>query len=411
MVAHSLAGDSGYTYEGAFLVVAVAAAAVVLAVVTVPRGITARLLALPPLPWIGRISYGMYLWHFPLYIYLSPVRTGLSGAPLAAVRVGTTIAISAASFYAVERPIMEHRFWRSARALVPAGAGAVAVSAIVIAATLGPAASEATTTGHHYQPSGTTNQPPPPARVVVLGDSTAITLSYALHATAPQGTDVVDGGLFGCGLAIASATSADPPHPGLTLPPPCNSATPTGRQWPAVDTRLVALTRPGDVVLFLAGHDDTQGTLEHGAWTSILSPSFQQGELTRLRQLVTIATGHGAHLDLLTMPCTDSNFEFGTAPSPTDSANRRELFNKLLVKTAAAHPSTVSLIDYGSILCPTGRFTATLAGVQVRALDGIHTPAYAPGNPYAGNSTAEVAGRFYSWLAPRLWPKIISSGR
>ena len=34
----------------------------------------------------------------------------------------------------------------------------------------------------------------------------------------------------------------------------------------------------------------------------------------------------------------------------------------------------------------------------------MHTPAYAPGNVFAGNSTEPVAHAFYDWLSPRLWP-------
>ncbi|MGH9078548.1 MAG: acyltransferase family protein [Acidimicrobiales bacterium] len=411
LAAHRLTGDSPLTYQGGFLLVAVASAAVILAAVTVPDGITARALALAPLPWLGRISYGMYLWHFPLFIYLSPARTGLSGAPLAVARVGTTIGISALSFYAVERPVLERRFWRTARALVPAGAGAVVVTGVIVAATLGSGVSQASAV--HYRPrpasaaaAAGTHVPP---RVVVLGDSTALTLYYALKATAPAGTQVTTGALFGCGLIIGSGISADPPHMGLVLPPACNAATPTDQQWPADDRQAVAGTSPGDVVLFLGGQNDSQQTLLHGRWTGILSRSFQQAERSSLRTLTSISTAHGAHLDLLTMLCADNNFEYGgIAPSSTGTA-RRAIFDGLLDGAAAARPGWVSVIDYASMFCPHNRFAEFVGGVQVRAGDGVHTPAYVPNNPYAGNSSASVAGRFYSWLADRLWPKILAA--
>ena len=57
-----------------------------------------------PARYVGRISYGMYLWHFPLFIYLDHARTGLTGYPLFAVRVVVTLVVATGSFYLVERP-------------------------------------------------------------------------------------------------------------------------------------------------------------------------------------------------------------------------------------------------------------------------------------------------------------------
>ena len=69
-------------------------------------GAVARAFALlGPLCWIGQISYGLYLWHWPVQVYLTPRRTGLDGLALNGVRLGTTLAIAAASYYVVELPI------------------------------------------------------------------------------------------------------------------------------------------------------------------------------------------------------------------------------------------------------------------------------------------------------------------
>jgi hypothetical protein len=97
--------------------------------------------------------------------------------------------------------------------------------------------------------------------------------------------------------------------------------------------------------------------------------------------------------------------------APTDAPEYRTTYNRLLRETAAAFPETVSVIDFGSMLCPLGKFTEYLDGVQVRTPDGLHTPAIAPGTFLAGNATAAAASRFYSWLSPRIWPRIISTAR
>ena len=38
-------------------------------------------LSLAPVVWLGRISYGIYLWHWPAIVILSPERTGIEGVP------------------------------------------------------------------------------------------------------------------------------------------------------------------------------------------------------------------------------------------------------------------------------------------------------------------------------------------
>ena len=52
----------------------------------------ARALAWRPLHFIGTISYGIYLWHWPVIVYLNGPRTGLSAWPLDLLRVVVTLA-------------------------------------------------------------------------------------------------------------------------------------------------------------------------------------------------------------------------------------------------------------------------------------------------------------------------------
>ncbi len=410
-----LKDSSALTYRGGFALVSLATIAVILAAVGLRSGPFARVLSIPPLAWLGEISYGLYLWHFPLLVFLSPMRTGSSGATLFCERLGATILAATISYYAVERPIMRGTFWRSFRSLVPAGGTVALTGSFVILATTAPVAL-ASHVAHIHAKLATASEGRPaaggeaqagPPLVVLLGDSTSLTLGHALAATAPVGTKVENDGQFGCGLAIGTEASGDPPEPGLSMFPPCNSATAPDEQWPAIYARSVADTEPGDVVLFLAGRWETQGILRNGGWTDILSPRFQSYELNQMRLMAEVATAHGAHLDLLTMACMDPGAAVGDPSGPSDSAARRDIYNHLLHQTASEFPGKVSTIDFGSILCPGGRYTDSLDGVQVRTVDGIHTPSYAPGNPFVGNSTEAVAEKFYSWLSPRIWPQIV----
>jgi hypothetical protein len=260
-------------------------------------------------------------------------------------------------------------------------------------------------TVHRYQ---NMSAPVRPREVVVLGDSTALALGYALAATAPPGTTVVNGGLFGCGLAIASWFSDDPPSPKMAMTPRCRESTPADQQWPAVDATRVAGTTSGDVVLFLAGYWEVMDVFRAGHWTDITEPSFRRYELGQLRELVRIASSHGAHVDLATMPAMADENDSATASHP-DSSQRRTAYNRLLRRVVREFPGTVSIIGFSHLVSPRGVYRARLDGVQVRSVDGVHTPAYAPGNVFADNATESVADAFYNWISPRLWPLILAS--
>ncbi len=399
-------GTSSLAYRGGFMLSALSAAALVICAVCVPDGPLARCLSVRPLVWMGMVSYGAYLWHYPVFVELDATRTGASGLPLLALRFACTFVLATVSYYLVERPVMEGAFWRSLKALGPAVTVLVATVTVVVAATELPAG--ATVSVHSFRIASPMTTPPV---VVVLGDSTALTLGYALAATAPPGTRVDNHGLYGCGLAVGSWVSNDPPTPQLAMFPACNEATPADQQWPRLDAMSVSGTAPGDVVLFVAGVWEVQDMIRQGRWVDITEPSFQRYELSQMRLAVRTGTAHGAHFDFTTMPSMANGASFGEAPFPQDQPRRRIIYDQLIRTVAAEFPRSVSTIDYGALLSPGGVFHEYLNGVQVRTPDGIHTPAYAPGNQFAGNSTEPVAHAFYDWLSPRMWPLILGAGR
>jgi peptidoglycan/LPS O-acetylase OafA/YrhL len=94
--------NDGYAYRGGFSLVGVLSALLIAgAIWSPPQAMIIRTLSLAPLRWTGRISYGLYLWHWPVALvvasyFVDPVLKGL-------VILMATFAIATASFYLVER--------------------------------------------------------------------------------------------------------------------------------------------------------------------------------------------------------------------------------------------------------------------------------------------------------------------
>lgn len=69
------------------------------------------LLASGPFRWLGKISYGIFLWHYPLIGWLVRELPGTSGYLVGLLSAVLTVACASLSWYLVEQPIMR----RSAR--------------------------------------------------------------------------------------------------------------------------------------------------------------------------------------------------------------------------------------------------------------------------------------------------------
>src|SRR5205823_6079873 len=118
----ALGGRGGATHayaDGGAVVVGLGTAAVVAAIATRGSGIT-RVLASPAVAYLGRLSYAMYLWHWPLQVWTG--RYGwwdLSrlGTPArASILTGLTVALAALSYHLIEKPV---RYGSLSRFLVP----------------------------------------------------------------------------------------------------------------------------------------------------------------------------------------------------------------------------------------------------------------------------------------------------
>ena len=117
--------------------------------------------------YVGAISYGLYLYHWPIFVVIDHTRTGLVGWPLFLVRVSLSFAVAVVSFHFLEMPI-RNGVLRGWRGWVTTPIAVAATAVLVVTATAGATAAvnevpaEAAGTSAVVIPRVTILEPPPP---------------------------------------------------------------------------------------------------------------------------------------------------------------------------------------------------------------------------------------------------------
>ena len=378
-------GRSPGLYNGGFLLLAVAVAAVLASVSGVPEGALARGLSWSPLRAIGTISYGLYLWHWPVVLVLTRASTGLSGLALLALRLAITFAVATLSYVLVERPIRTGT-WRLPRPRLAVPAVIAGVCAVVVVGTAGPATpsplksimsgSGTDLTGADVRMPGATPpvQPvaPPvtagaPRRVGValFGDSVAFTLAWTMwegSGTTPYGVDLQDLGVLGCGVARGGPIRTD----GVAVAE--NSDCPN---WPQLRSAQIRQYHP-DVAALLIGRWEVHDRVHDGLWMHVGQPEFDRYVTGELEQAVAVLGSGGATVALLTTPCFAGRERSDGGTWPENDPSRVTRLNELIHDVAARHPGKVEVVDLYGMLCPGGQYEQQLDGVTVRRADGVH---------------------------------------
>jgi peptidoglycan/LPS O-acetylase OafA/YrhL len=366
-----------WLYRGGFLLISVAAATLITTVTRPQPTVVARLLGVRPLVGIGLISYGLYLWHWPVDIFISPYRTGLDGPPLLLIRCVVALACALASYWLVERPIRRGAL----RRFGPIGGRTVAWLSVPLTAVV-VLASTATAVA----PPTTRWQLPPMdpgselAHVNIVGDSVAATVAAGVPRDLQATYRFTDQSVLGCGLG--------PKHLFVA-----------GREGPPVEecdhtTEAIAerSTRdPAQATLLFYGAWETADHLVAGKRLRVGSPEYAAYLGEQLTDVIRAVAPNDQPVLLANVPCYHDNATTGALASIADVRNsekRQAAVNSVFGAVAAAHRN-VSILDLRSFVC-----SGADGGVnQSVRYDGVHF-------------TSDGAAQLWAWLKPQLAEKV-----
>ncbi|OWM00620.1 hypothetical protein B7435_18665 [Mycolicibacterium peregrinum] len=371
LAAHLATGSADEFHHGLLIVVALGAVLVVAPVALDQDGYVARALAWFPLVTLGVISYGVYLWHWPIFLILNGERTGLSGWSLLALRCAVTIAVSWVSWWAIEQPV---RHWRPQHVPMLRLAAATVATAAVVTMTVVPVSIPTRPAGPDVMAAAATEQDigaeravpvgPPPAlppgtqTVAVFGDSVAWTLMRYLPAT--PGFHFSDYTTIGCGIARGGPYRSA----GETLnqKPECDS-------WPERWAQRIAHDRP-QTVLLMIGRWEVVDRTWHGRWMHVGNDAYDAYLKGELQRALDILSSTGARVVVTTAPYNRRGERSDGTLYPEDQPGRVQAWNTMLRNVVGQRPN-VSVLDFNAKLNPDGKYTAKIDGVRMRS-DGVH---------------------------------------
>jgi peptidoglycan/LPS O-acetylase OafA/YrhL len=109
VLACTMNAQSSFAYLGGLLL-ATLLSAVLIVVGAGSGGVVTKVLSLAPLRWIGRRSYGLYLWHWPLLVLTRLWLPHASAGTVALALIPLTFGLAALSYRFVEEPVRRNGF-------------------------------------------------------------------------------------------------------------------------------------------------------------------------------------------------------------------------------------------------------------------------------------------------------------
>ena len=368
-----------------------ATVAVLAGVLLVPSSLPARALAWRPLTGIGAVSFGLYLWHWPVFVLLTPARLGTGWLVTTTIRLTAVAALTAMSWLLVERPVRRGIAFPRTRIALPIAVASVATLALVAVHAVQPAPAWASAHGAlvvHPDATGEGH------RVLIVGDSIPTSLANGpSHGAWQVGHGHLLDDLGVLGIVAASATISGCPVIEQTIVvdgDDRDSCVARQRKWlPAAMDSF----RP-DVVVWYSRQDAYPVKLADG---SISNSS--EARRDRYAARVHWFARRGARV-LFVSPGPNADGSDADGPGKSSIRAMADL-DRDLRDVAASEPTDVAgVVPMAELLCGAaaeGCPDRAPDGTRFRPYDGVHFDG--PGNDAAA-----------TWLAEQIAAVVLSPG-
>lgn len=341
-----LDGPPPFYYAGGALAFSLGMTAVILGIAHNLTGWEARLLAWPPIAYLGRISYGLYLWHWPWAVWLLDESQGFQPARALLV-VALTFVCAAASYHLVEMPIRQGRISRlltTRKTFAAAAAGMILMAGSTVSLGGTPAASAYTVARNMIAPPSVNEDV-----IMLVGDSVPRRITPALEPVAAER-----------GLTLVSAARGSCTPMGLHMVFGLEEE--TGHLCPEVidiQNDMLATYRPG-TVLWWSRYE----IIDRYDGDTLLSPDTEEFWVAQERDFIATAdrlTADGATLVVVlterpgigTMTRSEAALSTNLIQLMINHDEYRQRFNEIVTRVASTRDD-IRTVDGDALFCEPG---------------------------------------------------------
>jgi len=387
LVGIAVAADfrSNWLYTGGFLLVAVTTGIVVLAL-NGHNSFFSKALSLKWLRTLGLVSYGLYLWHWPVKVFVTQERLGLSDdrtgrIELFVIRCALTAVATALSWYLIEQPFRRKKSTttetastkRASGLFVALGAlGATALIVGVVWFAAAPTARPQADYSSNIAPTISSEKGPElPISLLWFGDSVAWAMGGGAISF-PWPTDynspfdprqiiIWNKGIGECPLLHKPSRSFGIVRAG-------SSCIGWEAKW-----RDAAAAFPPDAMVWSGALRDTYDVRVDGKWIAFGSPEWVALYNAELDKAAAIATENEVPLIILSQADPkefpgEKNEESLTAANIGKFTQLRQIQRNYVL----AHPSSTISIDINDLMCSGGSCEETTPSGEIIRPDHLH---------------------------------------
>jgi peptidoglycan/LPS O-acetylase OafA/YrhL len=347
-----LAGDNPLLYQGGLLLSSVSVVVVILAIIQKRSILLNRVLAFGPLRSVGLISYGLYLWHYPIFIFIEEHYSWLNPYWSLCLKIVLTFIIATASYLFLELPIRNRKWSPRTNALL-----------LLLALTCLSGEYYFVTRNAVILPLQTNfmsinlekNTDISEQRILIVGDSVAVNLARGISEFSDKTTESLNiFGVTGCG--ILGNIDVKQNNGRVVLISNCDQIRANWKQ------KLI--TFKPSVVIFMYGGPMTD-RLINGIWSHPCDSNFNKVYQEKLTSAVELFSSNGV---LVVLP----TIAYSTISSNVNIAfhQRMDCINEIFRDVSASNKGAI-IIELGKFICPSNLCRTEIDGIILRE-DGLH---------------------------------------